>query len=36
MRKSVIAATFIASLGAPGVAAAQAAAPASPHTFTPT
>lgn len=35
MRKTIVAASFIAALGAPGLAAAQAAAaPASPHTFT--
>ncbi len=34
MRKSIIAAAFVTALGAPGLAAAQAAAPASPHTFT--
>lgn len=34
MRKTIIAASFIAALGAPGLAAAQAVAPASPHTFT--
>jgi uncharacterized protein (TIGR02001 family) len=33
MRKTILAATVVV-LGAPGLAAAQAAAPASPHTFT--
>jgi uncharacterized protein (TIGR02001 family) len=35
MRKTIIAASFVTALAAPGLAAAQAAAaPASPHTFT--